>query len=94
MGGYPKPHTGAAAVSGTIANMAKSVGDPDPDRLERLSLELERNRAEVERLTMLAAAARERMVQARERMRKLQREVAEAVNGLPSGANVQRPRAS
>ena len=92
-GRYLKRHTGTAPVPNTITGMAESVGNPDPDRLARLSLELEQNRAEVERLTMLAAAARERMVQARERMRKLQSEVTEAVDGLPSRANVQRPRA-
>jgi methylphosphotriester-DNA--protein-cysteine methyltransferase len=74
--------------------MVELTDHRDQDRLERLSLELERNRAEVERLTMLAAAARERMVQARQHLRKLQREITEAIDSLPSRANVRRPRAS
>ena len=61
--------------------------DRDQDRLERLSLELERNRLEVERLTLLATVARERMVEARQRMRELQRQAAETIDRLPRREN-------
>ena len=75
-------------VAVIMETMAEPVNHREPDPLQRLALELERNRAEVERLTMVAAAARERMVQARQRLRKLQREVNEAIASLPSRAKV------
>ena len=67
--------------------MGEPDDDRDQDRLERLSLELERNRLEVERLTLLANVARERMVEACQRMRELQRQAAETIDRLPRREN-------